>query len=143
MRCPVCKEMLVIVEYQEIEVDFCVECGGVWLDAGELELLLGEGDEAYGTMMGAGDLTAASREAKRKCPDCGKLMLKETDGGENAVMYDRCPRGDGLWFDKGELTTLLKRRHALAGGEMVADHLAQMFAAPPSGLRNEEGMDKS
>ncbi len=44
MNCPVCKEPLIVLELEQIEVDYCTRCAGVWLDAGELELLL-ETDE--------------------------------------------------------------------------------------------------
>ena len=40
MQCPVCDRPMISLELHEIEVDHCVACGGVWLDAGELELLL-------------------------------------------------------------------------------------------------------
>ena len=39
--CPLCNEPLVAFELDGIEIDRCVDCGGVWLDAGELELIAG------------------------------------------------------------------------------------------------------
>ncbi len=41
MNCPVCKETkLVITERQGIEIDYCPDCRGVWLDRGELDKLI-------------------------------------------------------------------------------------------------------
>lgn len=41
MRCPVCLEVqLVMAERQGIEIDYCPECRGVWLDRGELDKLI-------------------------------------------------------------------------------------------------------
>jgi len=41
MNCPVCKEVkLTISERQGIEIDYCPECRGVWLDRGELDKLI-------------------------------------------------------------------------------------------------------
>lgn len=38
MKCPVCKEVnLVMTERQGIEIDYCPECRGVWLNRGELD----------------------------------------------------------------------------------------------------------
>jgi len=38
MKCPVCKDAnLVMTERQGIEIDYCPECRGVWLDRGELD----------------------------------------------------------------------------------------------------------
>lgn len=41
MNCPVCKDVkLSISERQGIEIDFCPECRGVWLDRGELDKII-------------------------------------------------------------------------------------------------------
>ena len=41
MRCPVCAEsQLVMSDRQGIEIDYCPECRGVWLDRGELDKLI-------------------------------------------------------------------------------------------------------
>src|SRR3546814_3263203 len=37
MLCPVCKVTLSISERQGVEIDFCPQCRGVWLDRGELD----------------------------------------------------------------------------------------------------------
>lgn len=41
MDCPVCKSInLVMSERQGIEIDYCPNCRGVWLDRGELDKLI-------------------------------------------------------------------------------------------------------
>jgi Zn-finger nucleic acid-binding protein len=41
MQCPVCKEVqLVMSERQNIEIDYCPQCRGVWLDRGELDKII-------------------------------------------------------------------------------------------------------
>ena len=41
MKCPVCKDVtLLMSEKKGIEIDYCPECRGIWLDRGELEKLL-------------------------------------------------------------------------------------------------------
>ena len=41
MNCPVCESVkLVLSERQGIEIDYCPECRGVWLDRGELDKLI-------------------------------------------------------------------------------------------------------
>jgi Zn-finger nucleic acid-binding protein len=41
MQCPVCKEIqLVMTERQNIEIDYCPQCRGVWLDRGELDKII-------------------------------------------------------------------------------------------------------
>ena len=39
MKCPKCGADLTEVSREHVAVDVCGECGGIWLDAGELELL--------------------------------------------------------------------------------------------------------
>lgn len=41
MDCPVCKTVnLVMSERQGIEIDYCPQCRGVWLDRGELDKII-------------------------------------------------------------------------------------------------------
>jgi uncharacterized protein len=41
MDCPVCKSVqLVMSERQGIEIDYCPNCRGVWLDRGELDKII-------------------------------------------------------------------------------------------------------
>lgn len=41
MKCPVCKDAnLVMSERQGIEIDYCPDCRGVWLDRGELDKII-------------------------------------------------------------------------------------------------------
>jgi len=40
MLCPIDKTPLVMSERQNIEIDFCPTCRGVWLDRGELDKII-------------------------------------------------------------------------------------------------------
>lgn len=41
MDCPVCRNTkLVMAERQGIEIDYCPDCRGVWLDRGELDKMI-------------------------------------------------------------------------------------------------------
>lgn len=41
MKCPVCSEMhLIMSDRHGIEIDYCPQCRGVWLDRGELDKLI-------------------------------------------------------------------------------------------------------
>ena len=40
MPCPVCKVALVMSDRQGIEIDYCPQCRGVWLDRGELDKII-------------------------------------------------------------------------------------------------------
>ena len=40
MTCPVCHVALTMTERQGIEIDYCPQCRGVWLDRGELDKII-------------------------------------------------------------------------------------------------------
>ena len=40
MPCPLCQIPLVMSERQGVEIDYCPQCRGVWLDRGELDKIL-------------------------------------------------------------------------------------------------------
>lgn len=40
MLCPACQVALVMSERQNIEIDYCPSCRGVWLDRGELDKII-------------------------------------------------------------------------------------------------------
>ena len=44
MKCPIDGSDLVMTERQGIEIDYCPQCRGVWLDRGELDKLIEKSD---------------------------------------------------------------------------------------------------
>lgn len=48
MKCPVCKDKdLVMSDRQGIEIDYCPDCRGVWLDRGELDKIIERSGESF------------------------------------------------------------------------------------------------
>ncbi len=48
MKCPVCKDVtLLMSEKKGVEIDYCPECRGIWLDRGELEKLVEKEEKTY------------------------------------------------------------------------------------------------
>lgn len=126
MDCPVCDNAMITLELKEVEIDYCTDCGGIWLDAGELELLLGEPEKAK-QLLASFDIDSASTEKSRKCPICDKKMKKIVIGQTKPVLLiDKCPRSDGLWFDKGELHNIFDRAK-LDDDNKIQKLLADMF----------------
>jgi Zn-finger nucleic acid-binding protein len=98
-------------------LDHCKACNGVWLDAGELEAL------ELGVARGAEELEAArraelAREAARAveavglCPRCQRRL--ETRGLQG-VEIDQCRACGGIYFDHGEIATVLARGRGILG----------------------------
>ena len=40
MNCPNCKSNLMMTDRNGVEIDYCPECRGVWLDRGELDKII-------------------------------------------------------------------------------------------------------
>lgn len=98
-----------VVEHHRIEFDYCLKCSGVWLDAGELDLLIAV-LKKEGVVLSDADVTPQKSDvaqAKRRCPLCGHKMDKVWMGSGPKVLIDSCPLGDGLWFDRGELQKVI------------------------------------
>jgi len=130
MLCPACREVMIVVEQDKIELDHCTSCAGVWFDAGELELML----ERKGLDRGALSLAkiadlpdAETAEKKRRCPVCGRKMKKTHIGQEPEVLIDVCLRGDGLWFDGGEIGQIIEQCARKSGTEMDSENRILCF----------------
>jgi len=141
MICPVCKYDMIGVEYQNIELDYCNSCKGVWFDSGELELLLTSQGLEESKAFFDGILNSqetASREKKRNCPVCGHKMKKTSIGEQPTILIDVCRDKHGLWFDGGEVTQLIRYlagKHTLKDDsrEHVISFLGEVFKAPEKG----------
>ena len=138
MICPVCKIDMIVVEYHDIELDYCTSCKGTWFDSGELELLL----ESQGVGVAKKFLDsiyesaeASLMEKKRKCPICGLKMKKTVISKLPEICIDICRDEHGLWFDGGEVRQLMKHVAGeslpeLVSGGKVISFLEEVFEVP-------------
>jgi Zn-finger nucleic acid-binding protein len=46
MKCPVDGNLLLMTERNGVEIDYCPQCRGIWLDRGELEKLIERSERA-------------------------------------------------------------------------------------------------
>ena len=80
----ICKSEMIARSIENVEIDLCLNCGGAWLDGGELEVVSGV------------DLQLHRRLT---CPKCDSPMeIRPVRGTE----IDWCSRCDGVWLDTGE-----------------------------------------
>lgn len=107
MDCVTCGEPMIALEVDQVEVDYCIECGGIWLDAGELEILLEDPEKVKQVLQKAIPVQKTSGSF-RKCPICLKKMLEIELGADSGIYIDWCKSGHGFWFDKGELEEVIR-----------------------------------
>jgi Zn-finger nucleic acid-binding protein len=134
MICPVCRKGALIIEYNHIELDYCPVCQGVWFDSGELELLLesaGLGDHRRYMEEMVSAPEAKTSEKKRKCPICHSKMKKTYIDEDKKILIDACRVGHGIWFDGGEIQSLVKelekKSPAKGTAKSVLEFVGKMF----------------
>jgi uncharacterized protein len=133
---------MIIVEFKNIELDTCLDCQGLWFDAQELGQLF----ELAGVPERYHDLESQVDRLphvgpRRRCPRCRRQLesVRAPATGRELIL-DECPRGDGLWFDQGELDSLLE---ALLGQDVCAlDHVRGFLGEFASASRSpDDGPD--
>jgi Zn-finger nucleic acid-binding protein len=127
VTCPTCKDTLFTCEIQDIELDFCVHDHGCWLDAGEIGALLQSQAPLRTTPV------RAAGGAKR-CPRCRARMNPHHP--VEGLQLDLCPHGHGIWFDEGELGTLIAklRTHHAPGAPTHLNHILNRLATKLGGI---------
>ena len=119
---------MITLELSDVEIDHCLDCNGIWLDAGELELLLGNLQKAEKLLNSFRPDTRCT-EKPRKCPICLKKMQKIIVGtAAPTLLIDKCTKDHGLWFDKGELHDIFNKAQ-LDEENKIRKLLADMFGA--------------
>lgn len=143
MLCPVCSQPMVIVEFQNIELDNCLTCQGLWFDAQELGQLFELAGVPHHCRVLAAQLEQLPRAAmRRRCPRCRRKLqpVRAPAAHGEELILDQCPYGDGLWFDQGELGALLDAvlSDDVATLQSVRDFLGEfLIAKEPSGGTND------
>ena len=104
MKCPKCKSKMEKVNYQNIKVDRCTICKGIWFDMLEHEELkkisgsesIDSGDPGLGKTFNEMD--------KINCPKCAAKMIRMVDVKQSHIWFEGCKVCYGFFFDAGEFT---------------------------------------
>lgn len=93
---------MAVLDLQGVETDYCLDCGGSWIDRAELALLLnGRLDINFQSFL------YGSTATRRRCPICRKRLRESRFKGTD-IAIDVCPLAHGLWFDRGELKAVMR-----------------------------------
>lgn len=104
MECPKCENKMKTFVHAGIEIDQCIECGGIWFDQGE-----------YKKMLKVSDIeklkkTDANPEFDKKegiCPRCaGNEKMTRLPSLNPSIHIDKCRKCNGIWLDGGEFEEL-------------------------------------
>jgi len=110
MICPKCDIPLKTNIYEDIEIDKCIQCQGVWLDEGEIVKIVQNKEETFDPNLiketlgqGFSGIPKNEQQTAVMCPECQSAMTPINYDYSSGIILDRCPQGHGLWFDGGEL----------------------------------------
>jgi heat shock protein HtpX len=105
MKCPSCNEkyMIPVLTAQGVEVDSCPDCGGIWLDKGEIFYFTKKPADIQKEI---NEATKRSKPSGKICPRTGAEM-QEIDLLKGKMSIDYSPSSAGLWFGGAELEKLL------------------------------------
>jgi Zn-finger nucleic acid-binding protein len=94
MKCPVCPETsLVMSSRQNIEIDYCPQCRGVWLDRGELDKLVERSVQETGVAQAAAPAAPPPQGRPYRDDDHGRYH-----GGHDRG-HDRGYRKKSFWHE--------------------------------------------
>lgn len=103
LSCPKCEGELQSVVYDDIEIDRCCQCSGIWFDSSEAEQLKQlKGSESIDVGQLNLENQKQSLEENVYCPRCQVPMIKILDFDKYPIWYETCPQCQGIWFDSGE-----------------------------------------
>ena len=113
MKCPMCDNSRVITQaIEEVEVERCPECHGIWLDANELETLIGADPKELLREDRVFQSSPGDAGPRLECPRCkGARLIKLNSRLRPGTIVDSCTVCFGTWLDAGEFTRL-------AGGDL-------------------------
>jgi uncharacterized protein len=102
MNCPKCGSPMEEVVHQDVRVDRCTHCHGLWFDVMEYERLK--------NVRGAEAIDVGSPEEGQRmdglrkidCPHCQTRMVQMVDVARPDIHYESCPVCNGSFFDAGE-----------------------------------------
>ena len=124
IACVKCKAELDKSIVYDVEVDVCRECGGIWLDRGEIAALAAMPDSELADLRAHGTAPPrpAGKPGKLRCPACPGTLAEKLIG---LVHVDFCAKCQGFYLDRGELDHAVKTARARGAS---AKHVLAMAA---------------
>jgi Zn-finger nucleic acid-binding protein len=117
--------MMEALTFFDTEVDVCRFCGGVWMDAGELAGYIKRGNVPKRILSSycLDDSRKQVDEGRRACPRCGDLLSVTCHKGIN---LDQCHKCKGIWFDRGEIQSIMAAYHKEADPKALKKQPARL-----------------
>jgi Zn-finger nucleic acid-binding protein len=119
MQCPSCSTRLVSELVGGEALEACTNCEGHFASHSALRDILLAQAEVRQSVAYSRPSPLSDPVRYRKCPACSEPMQRKNFAGASGVVLDVCPE-HGLWFDRGELATIMA--FAATGAWQHAEH---------------------
>ncbi len=98
MDCPKCSVELVQHDDDQVSLQRCGQCGGIWIDVADLNrVLLRHNLSGLEKLGGKPNLD----EIAGQCPQCQIDLVVVEGGPRRALRYDTCESCGGIWLEQG------------------------------------------
>jgi Zn-finger nucleic acid-binding protein len=95
------------VQVEDVQIDRCTKCGGLWFDEFELaDLQAKPGSAKVDT--GHASQSAQHSQVRINCPKCAAPMLRMVDAEQPHIWYETCGACRGSFLDAGEFKDLIQ-----------------------------------
>ncbi len=106
MKCPKCGGLFIQALLEDIQIDRCNSCNGLWFDELELKAVLNKkGSEKLDTGTKS-DYERTSKIEDIFCPKDNSKMIKMVDVKQNHIWFESCGVCRGIFLDATELKDL-------------------------------------
>ena len=110
MKCPKCKQIDLEAQIvDEVEVDRCPSCGGIWFDKHELSKTVSLNAKDLKPLT-KGKESPEFNKVTGSCPMDQSELMRVCSHQNRTIILDRCPECLGVWLDGGEFKRLIKNK---------------------------------
>ena len=103
-KCIKCETAMIPKMVEDVEVDYCPSCRGLWLDRDEIRQLADKSEDVLAELRELVQATEPDKTApstvKPPCPACGAKLALAVFG---SIYMEHCAACDGIYLDRGEL----------------------------------------
>jgi membrane associated rhomboid family serine protease/Zn-finger nucleic acid-binding protein len=119
MKCPNCQlqskeiELTQKIVSENLVIDYCPQCNGVWLGQAELSQFVKRIEEYINGLelkeiLNRKPQQVTSQSLTKDCPVCSAPLKTFNYAYDSNIFLDRCPSCNGIWADSGEIISIAK-----------------------------------
>lgn len=125
MKCPGCDSTLIERGIEDVKVEECQQCKGIWFEDGELREVkdIAEPDTNWLDFeIWKHEDRFRSEPRNLACPKCSQNMVA-VDYDKTGVAINYCPECRGTWLEKGEFKQIINALNNEMANKSLSDYV--------------------